>query len=1097
MCMTSTGQQWPCRFYNNGCEVDMINNPNRSSVDDLHIAVIGPYSGNIGDIMTSAEPLLAIAAQEIEDSGILPGYRIHAHLADSGCSEAGGTLAAIDSLIRGPKKHAILGDCCSQSCAAINDAMQLFNVLQISPGCDSPSLSDRARFPYFTRMSPSDRYKVIAIYEIMKMLDFHRVSTISGPIYTEGAKSFFHELIKRDLDNGTYPWTILSDASIGFGSPEDYVMVADTLKKRDSRINMMALPEFVGVPLLCQFYLRGLLPPDYVWFVAAFDNWIPNITASFAGSPGCNCTAEQLHAVSYGLIVSGRGPIQSTNDVHGLSGRRLSDLSEQYNTECQSFGGGQGSCNALWSGYFYDGLWHFAAILHAYLVEQNHSIADLGTPSSRLALYELSLRQDYMGLTGPVRQFNSIEPTTTPPSFGDRDGLMLLRQMSGPIGNEFVEVARRTSAATAWLADLRWSPVDSTKMIACSGVTCDLDSDSAWIPRDRIEQCPAGSVFSIELGCVACTPGKYANTNMTECSSCGIGTFANETGQGECTPCSPGSFNNVLSAESCELCGQGFFANTSGASLCRKCDFDTYAAEKGLMSCSACPAGTTTAFTGAVDEEACQCKGELWDGECVVCTGDTRFEDGRCISCSRGLICDGSKEPMLAEGYWAATDNRFSVYQCVPYEFCPGGLPGQCNGGRIGTPCANCPPGQSWQTEVCADCTPFSVAGWLVAGLAAAIGIPAAYYFMNTKQTSKATTMLATSCGVGMTINMLQSIGIIGFISFSWPPALQWLFNLMGIFTLDLQAIGFDCVSSNPVLGYVSITSALPAALTWLLVFSFLSKLLPNKFRVEASKMLSTMGQFFQVSFTIYSKIALSPMMCYTHPNGKSGLLENNGIFCFESPEHTRMFIAGLCTIALLASFYSTALWATIRAPKYAAAGNASFMAATRFLLFRFRTDSWWFGTFMLPRGLCLSMSIVLAADNPYIQMILIISVILTYMLVQLITWPWKLPALNAFDAIVSSAMLMMMAILGAFAPELDDALKEQLTEFVIGIVMFLNCVVVIMLCVAAFGLVRLNTMGGSNENWLLALGAIPSPRLLSQKLLLLANKLKERIGTS
>ena len=24
---------------------------------------------------------------------------------------------------------------------------------------------------------------------------------------------------------------------------------------------------------------------DYVWFVAAFDNWIPNITASFAGTP--------------------------------------------------------------------------------------------------------------------------------------------------------------------------------------------------------------------------------------------------------------------------------------------------------------------------------------------------------------------------------------------------------------------------------------------------------------------------------------------------------------------------------------------------------------------------------------------------------------------------------------------------------------------------------------------------------------------------------------------------------------------------------------------------------------------------------------------
>ena len=71
--------------------------------------------------------------------------------------------------------------------------MQLFNVLQISPGCDSPGLSDRDRFPYFTRMSPSDRYKVIAIYEVMRMLNFQRVSAVSGPIYTLGAKAFFLE----------------------------------------------------------------------------------------------------------------------------------------------------------------------------------------------------------------------------------------------------------------------------------------------------------------------------------------------------------------------------------------------------------------------------------------------------------------------------------------------------------------------------------------------------------------------------------------------------------------------------------------------------------------------------------------------------------------------------------------------------------------------------------------------------------------------------------------------------------------------------------------------------------------------------------------
>ena len=198
-----------------------------------------------------------------------------------------------------------------------------------------------------------------------------------------------------------------------------------------------------------------------------------------------------------------------------------------------------------------------------------------------------------MGLTGPVRQFNSIEPTTNPPSYGDRDGLMLLRQMAGDIGNEFVDVALRTSANINFLTDLRWSPLDSTKRVPCSvGGSCDIAA--AWIPSDRIDQCPPGTVFSVALGCVACLPGKYANSNMTECESCGSGTFANETGQGTCTPCPPGTFSNALGAEQCELCGQGFYANTSSSTSCTKCDLNTYASDKGLESCFACPSGLTT-----------------------------------------------------------------------------------------------------------------------------------------------------------------------------------------------------------------------------------------------------------------------------------------------------------------------------------------------------------------------------------------------------------------------------------------------------------------------------------------------------------------------
>ncbi|CAE7940805.1 Gabbr2, partial [Symbiodinium sp. KB8] len=890
-------------YYKNGdCTVDFVHNPGRNASQ-----VISPYTGIIGDMMTMAEPLLALAAQEIEDSGWLPGYRVNLHLTDSGCDEEVGPDPGY------MQKHAILGDSCSQACAAVADAARLFKVLMVSPGCDSPSLSDRSRYPYLTRMTPSDRFKVTAVYEVMKMFSFHRVGVMDGPFYTQGAKDFFLELIQRDLDAGTYGWTVLLDRTVG--SPADAISVADDVLARDSRINLMVLPEYMGMWVLCQFFLRDMLPPDQ------------RISES-------RMTVMALMVVGSGRI-SGRSPIQSTSDLHGLSGTRLSEISNYYNTACQQFANGQGACDYVWTGYFYDGLWHLVSLLHTYLIQQNHSAAELGTASSRSALYELSLQQDYVGLTGRVRQFNTIEPTTVPPSYGDRDGVQLIRQITGGTGNEFSELAYRTGDGVWWLRDLQWSPFDNNKVVPCSTGVCSLGD--AFVPTDRINQCPAGSVFSVQLGCVDCGVGRYATVGMTECDPCDVGTFANQTGRASCHPCTAGSFNNILGAEGCELCGKGFFANETEETDCAKCPIGQYGPQKGLDSRSAQPGGTfpkfwTTGFSGAVDQEACQCQGELYQGTCISCAFNTRYEAGQCLPCSEGLRCDGSSTAEVDPGYYADPSAPFDVYKCLPQEFCIGGSPGACAGGREGIPCTQCPEGQAWAAGACEDCTSLSLAGWLAAGLAGMLAIPALYYMMNMKQTAKATTMLATSCALAMTISMLQNVGIVGYISFSWPSELQWMFDLMSLFTLDLQAAGFDCVSSSPVASYHMTAAMLPCALLWLIVCSLLSKLLPARWQFESAKVVSTLGQFVQVSFTIYSKVALSPMMCYTHPNGKSGMLEHNG-------------------------FYALAIWATIVAPSKASGGSIWFLTATKFLLFRFRS-------------LMLSLSIVAAGDSPYVQVL-------------------------------------------------------------------------------------------------------------------------------
>ena len=92
------------------------------------------------------------------------------------------------------------------------------------------------------------------------MFSFHRVGVMDGPFYTAGAKDFFLELIQRDLDAGTYAWTVLLERTVA--SPGDAISVADDVLARDSRINLMVLPEYMGMWVLCQFFLRDMLPPD-------------------------------------------------------------------------------------------------------------------------------------------------------------------------------------------------------------------------------------------------------------------------------------------------------------------------------------------------------------------------------------------------------------------------------------------------------------------------------------------------------------------------------------------------------------------------------------------------------------------------------------------------------------------------------------------------------------------------------------------------------------------------------------------------------------------------------------------------------------------
>ena len=87
---------------------------------------------------------------------------------------------------------------------------------------------------------------------------------------------------------------------------------------------------------------------------------------------------------------------------------------------------------------------------------------------------------------------------------------------------------------------------------------------------------------------------------------------------------------------------------------------------------------------------------------------------------------------------------------------------------------------------------------------------------------------------------------------------------------------------------------------------------------------------------------ALLPFMCYTHPNGKSSVLELSDVICWESEEHIFMVIFGVSMVAVMCGYWGFLLFLTCVAPAKSKEDDGNFFKTSRFL-----------GNAMLPRPNC------------------------------------------------------------------------------------------------------------------------------------------------
>ena len=108
---------------------------------------------------------------------------------------------------------------------------------------------------------------------------------------------------------------------------------------------------------------------------------------------------------------------------------------------------------------------------------------------------------------------------------------------------------------------------------------------------------------------------------------------------------------------------------------------------------------------------------------------------------------------------------------------------------------------------------------------------------------------------------------------------------------------------------------------------------------------------FLQVGFSTMSTTALTPLICYGHPNGQRSNLKHPNIIC-GSPEHTSMVVIGSLLLAFgVCGFFALCCWLAYMCPKFSSKGRNDLVQSARFLLGRFRLDVWWYGCPLLLRG--------------------------------------------------------------------------------------------------------------------------------------------------
>lgn len=212
------------------------------------------------------------------------------------------------------------------------------------------------------------------------------------------------------------------------------------------------------------------------------------------------------------------------------------------------------------------------------------------------------------------------------------------------------------------------------------------------------DSCQPGKFSSSQgvLQCEDCEVGKYSDTGKSVCSKCGVGEYADKSGQMSCDRCSPGTAVSTTGNSRCLDCEPGFFINTTGNAMCDSCAPGMFQKDSGKTVCAECSAGRYYANQAASTCTQCElgtyCN-ETKQTSCMSCPSGTKSEGVGLDSCADCPV--GRQQPQIEQSF------------C---ETCPAGTYAEITATATCVPCAAGKYSESgWSS--CKNCTTGTYAG--------------------------------------------------------------------------------------------------------------------------------------------------------------------------------------------------------------------------------------------------------------------------------------------------------------------------------------------------------------------------------------------------